>query len=358
MNTEAARFCPGCGNALGATPSSLLTERPPLISTTLASNDRVAHNDRSASHERAEARAGIETMGIDIGGFNAGGQSVSKSGGASKSGVVANSAGAASPAAAAARDAALDDVFELVQRPEPPRPTLPDVRPPTRSHRPAVAGPPLPHLAVISQDGSTGQTFWIENGSVDIGRDEGDIRLATDRFVSPRHARVFNRAGSFFLRDLGSLNGVYLRVRESETLKDADWILLGSEVLRFSLLDDAEHGLGAANERGTDVYGSPARPRYACLCERTVEGVNRNVFYISADEIVIGREFGDLVFTADSFMSRRHAAIQRDPTAGTFSLRDLGSSNGTYLAIRGEVELREGDHLRVGQHLFRFGFGS
>lgn len=341
MNTEAARFCPGCGNALGATPSSLLTERPPLIATTLASNDRVASKDRVASNDRAEARAGVETVGINIGGLDAG-----------------NNGGASAGAAAAARDAGLDDVFELVQRPEVPRPTLPDVRPPTRSHRPAVAGPPLPHLAVISQDGSTGQTFWIENGSVDVGREEGDIRLATDRFVSPRHARVFNRAGGFFLRDLGSLNGVYLRVRESETLKDADWILLGSEVLRFGLLDDAEHGLGAANERGTDVYGSPARPRYACLCERTVEGVNRNVFYISADEIVIGREFGDLVFTADSFMSRRHAAIQRDPTAGTFSLRDLGSSNGTYLAIRGEVELREGDHLRVGQHLFRFGFGS
>jgi pSer/pThr/pTyr-binding forkhead associated (FHA) protein len=251
------------------------------------------------------------------------------------------------------------DVFELVQRPEPPmRSSTPDMTLPSRGHRPAVGGAPVPHLAVISQDGSTGQTYWIERGSVDIGREEGDIRLATDRFVSPRHARVYSRGSNFYLRDLDSLNGVYLRVRESEALKDADQILLGSEVLRFGLLTDSERGLGAASELGTDVYGSPARPRYACLCERTVEGVNRNVFYISSDETVVGREFGDLVFTADSFMSRRHAAIHRDPTAGTFTLRDLGSSNGTYLAIRGDVELREGDHLRVGQHLFRFGFGS
>jgi pSer/pThr/pTyr-binding forkhead associated (FHA) protein len=312
-NTEAARFCPGCGNALSATPTpfqpptSFQGEWPPAIASTLASNTR------------GELAAALN------GGSEA---------------------------------ASVPDVFELVQRPEPVRPTLHELKAPVRGHRPAAAGPPLPHLAVISQDGSTGQTYWIENGSVDIGREEGDIRLATDRFVSPRHARIYMRTGAFFLRDLGSLNGVYLRVRESEALRDADWILLGSEVLRFGLICDAERGLGAAIERGTDVYGSPARPRYACLCERTVEGVNRNVFYISANETVIGREFGDLVFTADSFMSRRHAAIQRDPTAGTFSLRDLGSSNGTYLAIRGEVELREGDHLRVGQHLFRFGFGS
>jgi pSer/pThr/pTyr-binding forkhead associated (FHA) protein len=289
-NTEAARFCPGCGNALGGASSVLRTERPPVVSNTLA------------SHERGESVA-----------------------------AVLRTSALAAP-----------EVFELVQRPDAKRPSSPDLGLPQRSHRPAVGGVPVAHLAVISQDGSTGQTYWIERGSVDIGREEGDVRLATDRFV----------------RDLDSLNGVYLRVRESQPLKDADWILLGSEVLRFGLLSDGEHGLGPANERGTDVYGSPARPRYACLSERTVEGVYRNVFYISANETVVGREFGDLVFTADSFMSRRHAAIQRDPTAGTFTLRDLGSSNGTYLAIRGEVELREGDHLRVGQHLFRFGFGS
>jgi pSer/pThr/pTyr-binding forkhead associated (FHA) protein len=307
-NTEAARFCPGCGHALSGTPTPFHAEWPPPIATTLASN------------VRDEPRAAALNGGSEA--------------------------------------AVVPDVFELVQRPEAVRPTLHELKAPLRGHRPAAAGPPLPHLAVISQDGSTGQTYWIESGSVDIGREEGDVRLTTDLFVSPRHARISTRAGAFFLRDLGSLNGVYLRVRESEALRDADWILLGSEVLRFGLIYDAEQGLGAASERGTDVYGSPARPRYACLCERTVEGANRNVFYISADETVIGREFGDLVFTADSFMSRRHAAIQRDRAAGTFSLRDLGSSNGTYLAIRGEVELREGDHLRVGQHLFRFGFGS
>lgn len=312
-NTEAARFCPGCGNALSSAPGSLHTERPPLVSNTLASSDR-------------------SEMGPPV----------------------------PRPAPPLARPAPsmTPDAFELVQRPEPMWTSTPDMTAQARSPRPAAGGGAVAHLAVISQDGSTGQTYWVERGSVDIGREEGDIRLVSDRFVSPRHARVHSRGATFYLRDLGSLNGVFLRVRESEALRDADQILLGSEVLRFGLVTDAEQGLGPANERGTDVYGSPARPRYAWLSERTVEGVDRNVFYISADETVIGREFGDLVFTADSFMSRRHAAIRRDPTAGTFALRDLGSSNGTYLAIRGEVELREGDHLRVGQHLFRFGLGS
>jgi pSer/pThr/pTyr-binding forkhead associated (FHA) protein len=260
------------------------------------------------------------------------------------------------------------EVFDLVSRPDSMRPPAPEVSFSPKQVWPAVgaggatgggvAPGGMAHLAVISQDGSTGQTHWIEHGSVDIGREEGEIQLSADRFVSPRHARVYSRGGAFFLKDLASLNGVYLRVRDVEPLNDTDMVLLGSEVLRFDLLTGAERDLGPARERGTDVYGSPAKPRYACLTEKTVEGIARNVFYISGDEVVIGREFGDIVFTTDSFMSRRHAAIQRDPTAGSFTLRDLGSSNGTYLAIRGEVELREGDHLRVGQHLFRFGFGS
>ncbi len=305
-NTEAARFCPGCGNALG-TGSTLQTDRPGFGGT-LASNDRAE---------------------------------------------LALSALQNPPPIVSAPEA-----FDLVPRPDSMRPSAPEFSFASRGHRPAVSATGIAHLAVISQDGTTGQTHWIERGSVDIGREEGEIRLAADRYVSPRHARVVASGSSFFLRDLGSLNGVYLRVRDSEPLEDGDLVLLGSEVLRFSVVAGAGQGLGAANERGTDVYGSPARPRYAILAERTVEGVYRNVFYISTDETVIGREFGDLVFTTDSFMSRRHAAIQRDPAAGSFTLRDLGSSNGTYLAIRGEVELREGDHLRVGQHLFRFGFGS
>jgi pSer/pThr/pTyr-binding forkhead associated (FHA) protein len=57
-------------------------------------------------------------------------------------------------------------------------------------------------------------------------------------------------------------------------------------------------------------------------------------------------------------MSRRHAQLTRVPEDGSFVLRDLESSNGTYLAIRGEVPLEFGDHVRIGQHLFRLDAGG
>jgi pSer/pThr/pTyr-binding forkhead associated (FHA) protein len=133
---------------------------------------------------------------------------------------------------------------------------------------------------------------------------------------------------------------------------------MGLEVLRFELVSDAEKRLLPATERGARVFGSPAVPRHARLSQHTVEGVTRDVYYLTRDETVIGRESGDIVFTNDPFMSRRHASVMRDPETGVHNLRDLGSSNGTYLAIRGEHEIAHGDHLRIGQHLFRLEVGG
>ncbi len=221
----------------------------------------------------------------------------------------------------------------------------------------APAGEAQAFLVVIAQDGTPGAEYPLEGSQIDVGREEGSIVLPQDPYVSPRHARLTRRGGQFFLRDLESVNGVYVRLRAPERLRHGDLVLVGLEVLRFELVSDAERGLGPATERGTRIFGSPSLPRYARLCQRTVEGTTRDVFYICRDETVIGRESGDLVFTNDPFMSRRHAAISRDPNAGFFTLRDLGSSNGSYLAIRGEQELAHGDHLRIGQHLFRLDVG-
>ncbi len=213
-------------------------------------------------------------------------------------------------------------------------------------------------LVVIGQDGKPGREYEVEGDQTDVGREEGSILLVNDPYVSPRHARLQFREGRFFIRDLESVNGVYVRLRAPERLQHADLVLVGLEVLRFEVVSDAERGLGPAAERGTQVFGSPAAPRFARLCQRTVEGVTRDVYYPTREETVVGREVGDVVFTTDPFMSRRHAAIVRDPATNTFTLKDLGSSNGTYLGIRGERELIAGDHLRIGQHLFRLDFGS
>lgn len=235
-----------------------------------------------------------------------------------------------------------------------PQPLPPDAHPAQPHHPRPAAGPALKgKLVVIAQDGSPGREYPIYEDQVDIGRQEGTIVLPNDPYVSPRHARVMLRDGKFLIRDLGSVNGIYVRLTKREPLRNADLLLVGLEVLRFEVVSEAEKGLGQGAERGTHIFGSPAAPRFARLSQRTVEGVTRDVYHLTREQTVIGREAGDIVFTGDPFMSRRHAGITRDPSGREFSLQDLGSSNGSYLAIRGEQQLEDGDHVRIGQHLFR-----
>jgi len=236
--------------------------------------------------------------------------------------------------------------------------------PPNRLATPQTFAAPAAPAAAVSQgvarlvmllrDGSEGRTIPLNEGDADIGSREGEIIFGDDPYLSPRHARVSCRAGAYTLRDLDSANGVYVRLRDVQELHDRDMILLGQQVLRFELLLDGELPLGPAWQGGVLVFGTPEVSRFARLVQYTTEGVGRDVHYLFRDETVIGRENGDIVFTDDPFLSRRHAAIRIDHAGHRFTLHDLGSSNGTALRVRGEHVLRDGDQFRIGRHLFRF----
>jgi hypothetical protein len=74
--------------------------------------------------------------------------------------------------------------------------------------------------------------------------------------------------------------------------------------------------------------------------------------YELGDDTVIGRNTGEINFPHDGFMSGRHARIVRQGNA--FRLTDEGSRNGTFIKIKGDVELKPGDMILVGKQLFRF----
>ena len=70
---------------------------------------------------------------------------------------------------------------------------------------------------------------------------------------------------------------------------------------------------------------------------------------------LLGREQGDIVFSEDEFMSRRHAQVSL--RAGRGRLEDLGSSNGSFIRLRGPQNLGSGDLIRLGDELLRFELG-
>ena len=69
-----------------------------------------------------------------------------------------------------------------------------------------------------------------------------DLRLS-DPEVSKEHCAIEPRDGSFFVRDLGSLNGTFLngiRLEGEVRLRDGDAVFVGNAVLRFEDDERAE----------------------------------------------------------------------------------------------------------------------
>jgi pSer/pThr/pTyr-binding forkhead associated (FHA) protein len=216
---------------------------------------------------------------------------------------------------------------------------------------PAAAAPrgpsARPRLAAVRPDGSAGAVFPLEQDETVCGREEGAIRLADDPTVSPRHARFTVRGGVLRVEDLGTANGVYLRLKGPHRLGIGEELRVGRQVLRLEPLPRP----ASPEEHGVRTWGAPdpgCRFRLAQLLEGGGIG---DVFPLRAGENVVGREAGEVTFPTDRYVSARHARI--DVAGADVTLADAGSSNGTFVRIGGAVELAPGDQLLVGTQLFR-----
>ena len=209
-------------------------------------------------------------------------------------------------------------------------------------------------LVVVHRDGTDGITYNLLGDQIDIGRTEGDL-LFEDPHLAPRHARVVASLTGRVLTPLETRNGVYVRLRGPVDLQDGDYLLMGKQVLRYETVSEPERNVRPALEHGVVVFGTPVRPPWARLRQITPAGVGRDVFHLARPDMVLGREIGDIIFSEDEFMSRRHAQVSYRNGRG--HLEDLGSSNGTFLRLRGPHGLASGDLIRLGDELLRFEIG-
>ena len=213
--------------------------------------------------------------------------------------------------------------------------------PPSNANRTAPRG----HLTLIRPDGTEGGVHPLQDGENLIGRGQGSL-FDADPYLSPRHAEFAFTDEGLVVRDLRSLNGVFVKIVAEEGLESGDVLRIGQELLRFNVISQP-----LPLEDGTDVIGTP-NPGYwgriSVIVGRDVEGP---AFPLYDETVVLGRERGDILFPEDGYVSGRHAQIAfRD---GLATLTDLGSSNGTFFRIRGSRPVPQGTLLLMGQQLFR-----
>jgi DNA-binding winged helix-turn-helix (wHTH) protein len=114
------------------------------------------------------------------------------------------------------------------------------------------------------------------------------------------------------------------------------------------------HGVGYAFCGDAVHVEEPAEAPPASACWLTW---GNRTFQLSAGENVIGRDPRCHVWLDAARVSRRHASIAVDPAGDAVSLRDLASTNGTFVGRSRVVEavaLTDGDSIRIGTVVLRF----
>lgn len=239
-----------------------------------------------------------------------------------------------------------------------PLPSTPVVAPVVAPLAPisAAAGLAWGTAVLVNRDGSDGQRFALAGEYVVIGRAGADIAFEDDRFLARQHARFERTGDGVKVHSLDTLNGVFKKADLPVDLVDGMTILVGREVLRYEKVDPEEIKVHPLIRHGVALFGSPPREPWGRFVAIVPSGGWRDVRHLVGEEIVLGREEGDIVFRDDAFMSRRHAAVTWDGKRA--QITDLGSSNGTFVRITGPTPIKHGDHVRMGDQLLRIELGK
>lgn len=166
--------------------------------------------------------------------------------------------------------------------------------------------------------------------------------------VSGHHARLWREGELWFIEDLGSSNGVFVR---------------GERVTRAQVAANEMVGLGSFQIAARDLMKRKGKSPSTADSENAVGAQHfgpAKVVEVGDGVLVIGREADCGLVVAEGAVSGQHARVFRN--AGRLIVEDLGSRNGTFVRHGGTGDwqsyracvLRNNDEVRVGSQVFRF----
>jgi pSer/pThr/pTyr-binding forkhead associated (FHA) protein len=205
--------------------------------------------------------------------------------------------------------------------------------------RPAVT------LRIVRADGGPEAQYPMGADELLCGRTEG-VPLADDPFVADPQVRFFFSADKLAVEDVGGGNGLFVRTRQERELPVGSEVRVGRQRLLLEPVPAQAPGAG-----GVVMWGSPDAGVRFRLVQLLEGGLRGAAFPLKDGDNVLGREVGDVTFPTDGFVSGRHALLTvRDDR---LTLKDLGSSNGTFVRLNATALVEDGDQFLVGRQLVR-----
>ena len=214
--------------------------------------------------------------------------------------------------------------------------------------------PQLPYQAslVVERGAAAGTSYVL--GSIEnvVGGAGAAIELPDDPHLAARHAAVIFDEQRLMLRDEGSANGIYVKLRDATPIEPGDFFVAGERLFRF----DGACELPVGEPADTPHLGAP-RPEGTVV--RVTEilrgGKTGRICFRGGPTISVGRTACDLNFPADAQLAARHAELRVAPD-GSVVLVDLNAApGGVFLRLRPQqsIELQPGDVLQLGDQQLR-----
>lgn len=154
--------------------------------------------------------------------------------------------------------------------------------------------------------------FSIKENGGKIGRHSGNDVVILEESVSRFHSVISLHENKFFLEDVGSSTGTYLKVQQPLRLKKEMLIEVGS--YQFQVMS---------------VLASLERPQESQLILKVSDGPDAEIdrqIRIGESAKIGRRKTNQLCFQEDVHMSNMHAQINL--VNGTYILEDMASTNG------------------------------
>lgn len=206
----------------------------------------------------------------------------------------------------------------------------------------------------ISRAGHPDRKISLQPGILHIGRAEDNDIVLADVSVSRRHARLEVTTEGIVVEDLGSGNGSFFAGKriERQVLGHGDVLSLEPFSLRVEFVGQ---GVGDVTDAGDQTVQAPGELPLARLTIVSNHKMQQRDFPLQPGQpLTIGRSERNAIVLPEPASSRAHAELNHGPDG--WALRDMGSSNGTFVNSRRvkEKRLEEGDRIRIGTVEMRF----